>query len=154
MRGAGFSKPVPAAQLAQHSRTSGAGSNAAVSTGSALRTWSSTLQLASQASCTDLAVIPSAHRSSVHVQAVCTNPACTACTPPGLWATDKDLYCFSESCTKFTDSCSARQNTYEFFLHEYVVNFVHGREKPYRSLSTKIYIFMQCAPKSYGGFSV
>ena len=29
------------------------------STGSALRTWSSTLQLASQASCTDLAVIPS-----------------------------------------------------------------------------------------------
>ena len=30
-------------------------------------------------------------------------------SPPGLWATDKDLYCFSGSCTKFTDSCSARQ---------------------------------------------
>ena len=42
---------------------------------------------------------------------------------------------------------------YEFFLHEYV-NFVHGPEKPYRSLSTKIYIFMQCAPKSFGRFSV
>ena len=64
----------------------------------------------------------------------------------------KDLYAFSGRCTKFRYSCSARQNTYEFFLHEYV-NFVHGREKPYRSLSTKIYIFMQCAPKSYGGFS-
>ena len=33
-------------------------------------------------------------------------------------------------------------------LHEYV-NFVHGTEKPYRSLSIKIYIFMQCAPKSF-----
>eukprot|EP01048_Picozoa_sp_COSAG05_P014488 COSAG05_NODE_1645_length_4351_cov_17.986595_7_plen_210_part_00 len=32
-----------------------------------------------------------------------------SCTPPGLRATDKDLYCFSGSCTKFTDSCSARQ---------------------------------------------
>ena len=29
--------------------------------------------------------------------------------PPGLGATDKDLYCFSGSCTKFTDSCKARQ---------------------------------------------
>ena len=46
----------------------------------------------------------------------------------------------------------ARQNPYEFFLHEYV-NFVHGPEKPYSSLSTKIYIFMQCAPKSFGRFS-
>ena len=50
-------------------------------------------------------------------------------------------------------SCSARQNPYEFFLHEYV-NFVHGPEKPYSSVSTKIYIFMQCAPKSNCRFSV
>eukprot|EP01048_Picozoa_sp_COSAG05_P001944 COSAG05_NODE_71_length_22071_cov_17.527149_25_plen_51_part_00 len=37
------------------------------------------------------------------------------------------------------------------FFYTYVVfsNFVHGTEKPYRSLSIKIYIFMQCAPKSY-----
>ena len=46
----------------------------------------------------------------------------------------------------------ARQNPYEFFLHEYV-NFVHGTEKPYRSLSIKIYIFMQCAPKSFSRIS-
>ena len=46
----------------------------------------------------------------------------------------------------------ARQNPYEFFLHEYV-NFVHGREKPYKSLSIKIYIFMQCAPKSFSRIS-
>ena len=46
----------------------------------------------------------------------------------------KDLYAFSGRCTKFR-YCSARHNTSEFFLHEYV-NFVHGREKPYRSLST------------------
>ena len=65
---------------------------------------------------------------------------------------NKDLYAFSEPCTKFTYSCSARQNPYEFFLHEYV-NFVHGAEKPYSSLSTKIYIFMQCAPKSFTRFS-
>ena len=50
-------------------------------------------------------------------------------------------------------SCSARQNPYEFFLHEYV-NFVHGREKSYSSVSTKIYIFMQCASKSFCRFSV
>ena len=50
-------------------------------------------------------------------------------------------------------SCSARQNPYEFFLHEYV-NFVHGPEKQYSSVSTKIYIFMQCAPKSFCRFSV
>ena len=30
-------------------------------------------------------------------------------SPLGLWATDKDLYCFSGSCTKCTDSWSARQ---------------------------------------------
>ena len=65
---------------------------------------------------------------------------------------NKDLYGFSGPCTKLTYSCSARQNPYEFFLHEYV-NFVHGPEKPYSSLSTKIYIFMQCASKSFGWFS-
>ena len=65
---------------------------------------------------------------------------------------NKDLYCFSGPCTIFTNSCSARQNPHEFFLHEYV-NFVLGTEKPYSSLSTKIYIFMQCAPKSFGRFS-
>ena len=28
---------------------------------------------------------------------------------------NKDLYSFSGSCTKFTYSCSARQNLYQFF---------------------------------------
>ena len=37
--------------------------------------------------------------------------------PPGLGATDKDLYCFSGSCTKFTDSCSARQILLEIFWY-------------------------------------
>ena len=32
-----------------------------------------------------------------------------------VYAVDKDLYGFSGPCTKFTYSCSARQNTCEFF---------------------------------------
>ena len=47
-------------------------------------------------------------------------PGFTVKRPIIIYISIKDLYAFSGRCTKFRYSCSARQNTFEFFLHEYV----------------------------------
>ena len=75
----------------------------------------SRLQCASQAHSLILQQWCSARWPSVALLTANNQPRAAYCCTPGFQHADKDLYCFSGSCTKFTYSCSARQILMSFF---------------------------------------